>query len=185
MLRLSSHEYLYFLLYHTLVCYFCVIFRCLVSTPNCLPCVVLGFHMSVSSLPYIGFGNGASHSTHNLASVAWEIYAPTNELISLHGVCLGCATNNIMEYNAVIELLTNVVSLGIRHLVVRLDSRLVVLKLSNVYAIQSSTLLRVYLQICLLERYFDYIEYHHIPRCLNTLTDTLANYVLDIHLRHL
>jgi ribonuclease HI len=74
--------------------------------------------MSVSSLPHIGFTDGASHSTQNLASAAWEIYAPTNELISLHGVCLGRATNNIVEYSAVIELLTDAISLGICHLVV-------------------------------------------------------------------
>jgi ribonuclease HI len=74
--------------------------------------------MSVSSLPYIGFADGASHSTQNLASVAWAIYAPTNELISLQGVCLSRATNNIAEYSAVIELLTDVISLGIRHFVV-------------------------------------------------------------------
>jgi hypothetical protein len=74
--------------------------------------------MSVSSLPYIGFADGASHSTHNLVSTTWEIYAPTNELISLHGVCLGRATNNIAEYNVVIEFLTDVVSHGIHHLVV-------------------------------------------------------------------
>ena len=85
---------------------------------DCLPCIVLGLHMLVNSLPYIGFTDGASHSTQNLASSAWEIYAPTDELISLHGVCLGHATNNIAEYNAVIELLTNVVSLGIHHLIV-------------------------------------------------------------------
>jgi ribonuclease HI len=65
--------------------------------------------MSVFSLPYIGFTDGASRSTQNLASVAWAIYAPTDEIISLHGVCLGPATNNIVEYNAVIELLTDVV----------------------------------------------------------------------------
>ena len=59
------------------------------------------------------------------------------------------------------------------------------LQLSNVYAIRSPTLLRVYLQIRLLERYFDYIKYQHIPRCLNTLTDALGNYVLERNLRHL
>jgi ribonuclease HI len=91
--------------------------------------------MSVSSLPYIGFVYGTSRSTQNLVSVAWEIYAPTDELISLHGVCLGRATNNIAEYSAFIELLTDVVSLGIRHLIVRLDSQLVVLQLSNIYSI--------------------------------------------------
>jgi ribonuclease HI len=74
--------------------------------------------MSDSSLPYIGFADGASRSTQNLASTAWAIYAPTNELIYLRGVCLGHATNNIAEYSVVIELLVDAISLGIRHLVV-------------------------------------------------------------------
>jgi ribonuclease HI len=83
--------------------------------------------MSESLLPYIGFADGASRSTQNLASTAWEIYTPTNELVSLQGVCLGHATNNIAEYSAVIELLVDAISLGIHHLVMRLDSQLVVL----------------------------------------------------------
>ena len=135
--------------------------------------------------PTFGFVDGTSHSTQNLVSTAWAIYTPTNELVSLRGVCLGRATNNIVEYSVIIELLIDVISLGICHLVVRLDSQLVVLQLSNVYTIRSPTLLWVYLRIRLLERYFDYIEYQHIPRCLNTLTDALANYVLDNHLGHL
>jgi ribonuclease HI len=74
--------------------------------------------MSESSLPYIGFADGASRSTLNLASAAWAIYAPTNELVSLRGVCLGRATNNIAEYSVVIELLVDAISLEICHLVV-------------------------------------------------------------------
>jgi hypothetical protein len=53
--------------------------------------------MSLYSLPYIGFVDGATHSTQNLASVSWAIYAPIDELIILHGVFLGRATNNIAE----------------------------------------------------------------------------------------
>jgi ribonuclease HI len=98
--------------------------------------------MSEYSLPYIDFSDGASRSTRNLASAAWAIYAPTNEIISLRGVCLGRATNNIAEYSRVIELLVDVISLEIHRLVVRLDSQLVVLQLSNVYSIRSPTLLR-------------------------------------------
>jgi hypothetical protein len=79
---------------------------------------VFDFQMSESSLPYIGFTDCASHSTQNLASTAWEIYAPTNELVSLQGVCLGRATNNIEEYSVIIELLVDAISIGIRHLVV-------------------------------------------------------------------
>jgi ribonuclease HI len=76
----------------------------------------------MSSLPYINFIDGTSHSTQNLASIDWAIYAPKNELITLHGVCLGHANNNIAEYSAVIELLTDVVSLRICHLIVRIYS---------------------------------------------------------------
>jgi ribonuclease HI len=78
--------------------------------------------MSESSLPYIGFVDGASCSTQNLSSTTWAIYAPTNELVSLQGVCLGRATNNIAEYNTVIELLVDAILLRIYHLVVRIDS---------------------------------------------------------------
>ena len=176
------HKYLYFV-YHTLCVLLWFSFDVIWSLP--LRDVVFDCQMSEYLLPYIGFTDGASCSTRNLASAAWAIYAPTNELISLRGVCLGRATNNIAEYSAVIELLVDAISLGIRRLVVRLDSQLVVLQLSNVYSIRSPTLLRVYLRIHLLERNFDYIEYQHIPRNLNTLTDALANYVLDRHLNNL
>jgi ribonuclease HI len=73
--------------------------------------------MSTYLLPYIGFTASTSRSTQNLTSASWKIYAPTNELISIHDVFLGRATNNIAEYSAVIELLIDVVSLGICHLV--------------------------------------------------------------------
>jgi ribonuclease HI len=95
--------------------------------------------MLVFLLPYIGFVDHASHSNQNLASAAWEIYVPTDDLISLHGIWLGRATNNIAEYIAVIELLTDSISLGICHLIVRFDSQLVVLQLSNIYSIRSPT----------------------------------------------
>ena len=36
-----------------------------------------------------------------------------------------------------------------------------------------------------MEREFDFIQYQHISRNLNTLTDLLENYVLDRHLQHL
>jgi ribonuclease HI len=171
-------------MYHTeCVCYFSFSFDVIWSLP--LRDIVFDCQMSKYSLPYIGFADSASRSTRNLASAAWEIYDSKNELISLRGICLGQATNNIAEYSTVVELLVDAISLGIRYLVVRLDSQLVVLQLSNVYSIRSPTLLRIYLRIHLLERHFYYIEYQHIPRSLNTLTDALANYVLERHLNHL
>jgi hypothetical protein len=75
------HEYLYFMYHTACVCYFSFFFYVIWSLP--LRDIVFDCYMSEFSLPYIGFTDGASRSTRNLASAAWEIYAPTNELISL------------------------------------------------------------------------------------------------------
>jgi len=138
----------------------------------------------MSVAPYVGFADGACRSTRNLSSAAWAIYDPHGELIDLQVVCLGRTTNNVAEYSVVIELLAEAVNLGIRALVVNLDSQLVVHQLNGRYSVRDHHILRLYLRVRLLERNFDFITYQHIPRQLNTLTDALANHVLDRHLRN-
>lgn len=138
----------------------------------------------MSDAPYVGFADGACRSTRNFSSAAWVIYDPHGELIDLQGVCLGRTTNNVAEYSAVIELLAEAVNLSIRALMVNLDSQLVVHHLNGRYSVRDHHILRLYLRVRLLERNFDFITYQHIPRQLNTLTDALANHVLDRHLRN-
>ena len=139
----------------------------------------------MSNTPYVGFADGACRSTRNLSSAAWVIYDPHGELIDLQGVCLGRTTNNVAEYCIVIELLVEAINLGIRTLVVNLDSQLVVHQLNEQYSVRDHRILRLYLRVRLLERNFDFITYQHIPRQLNTLSDALANHVLDRNLRNL
>ena len=140
--------------------------------------------MSTFLRTYIDFSNRACCSTHNISFAAWVIYSPTDELVSIHGMCLGQKTNNIAEYSAVIELLSDAITFGIRRLIIRLDSKLIVLHLKRVYAIRNPALLRLFLKVRLLERQFDYIEYQHISRNLNTLANALANRFLNRHLQH-
>ena len=59
----------------------------------------------MSSERYIGFVDGTSRHTCNLASTAWVIYSPLGQLVAARGACLGLASNNVAEYRAVIELL--------------------------------------------------------------------------------
>ena len=139
--------------------------------------------MSMFLQTYIGFANGACHSTQNISSTAWVIYSPTDELVSIHGVSLGQTMNNIVEYSAIIELLSEAISFGIWSLIIRLDSELIVLQLNRVYAIRNPVLLRLFFRVRLLEWEFDYIEYQHIPRNLNTFIDALASSVINIHLQ--
>ena len=131
---------------------------------------------------YIGFADGVCRSTRNISSAAWVIYSPSDKLVSMHGVSLGQTTNNISEYSAVIELLSESIWFGIRILIVRLDSEHVVLQLNRVYTIMNPVLLWLFLRVRLLEREFDYIEYQHIPRHLNTLVDAVASSMINRHL---
>jgi ribonuclease HI len=78
--------------------------------------------MSMESSIYLGFTDGASRHTQNLASVTWVVYSPEGQLVSSGGVCLGPSTNNVAEYSVTIEILQDVISHGICSLEVFLDS---------------------------------------------------------------
>jgi hypothetical protein len=57
------------------------------------PTLCLNAQMLMSFSIYFGFVESASRCTQNLASIAWEVYSPTDELVSLGGVFLGPVTN--------------------------------------------------------------------------------------------
>ena len=99
-------------------------------------------------------------------------------------VCIGFATNNIVEYEAVIGLLIEAASQDVRDLVVLMDSQLVVRHLNHVYTIRNPVLLRLFWRVRLLERSFGTITYRHIPREHNVVADSLANYIIDWHIDH-
>ena len=80
------------------------------------------FQMEHTSNRYMGFTDGASRWSPNLASAAWVIYSPSHELIHIDGICVGSATNNQDEYDGVNGLLATTLHLGIHHLDVFLDS---------------------------------------------------------------
>ena len=96
----------------------------------------------MSSERYVGFADGTSCHTCNLASATWVIYSPSGQLVTSGGACLGPATNNVAENRVVIELLWDALSHGITQLEVRLDSQLVVSQLNRVYQVQKPILLR-------------------------------------------
>ena len=55
------------------------------------------------------------------------------KLVASGGTCLGPKTNNVAEYNAIIEILRDYTLHGITYLEVRLKSQLMVSQLSGVY----------------------------------------------------
>jgi len=75
----------------------------------------------------------------------------------MQGIFISLSTNNIAEYNAVVELIYDDILYGIRFLVIKLDSKLVVLQIANVYLVRNTAILCMVLRVCILERYFDFI----------------------------
>jgi len=104
-----------------------------------------GWQMSTESSVYLGFADGSSRHTRNLAFAGWVIYLPEGLLVSLGGVCLRPSTNNVAKYSVVIEILCDAISHGIHSLEVRLDSQLVVCYLNDRYCVRDPTLLRRFL----------------------------------------
>ena len=95
---------------------------------------------------HIGYVDGASRWTQNLASAAWALYTPSHEILHSSSICLGSTTNNQAEYTTVIGLLADAQHHHIRHLSIFLDSQLVVLQLNNVYRVRDPCLFHKYLQ---------------------------------------
>ena len=136
-------------------------------------------------MAFYGFADGAFRHTLNLISATWVLYSLVEGLVSSRAVCISPATNNIVEYQAVIGLLTEVTSQDVRNLVVLMDSQLLVFHLNHVYTIRNPMLLSLFWRVRLLERSFETITYRHIPREHNVVADSLDNYILDWHISHL
>jgi len=138
----------------------------------------------MDNLIYLGFADGASRHAQNLASAAWVIYYPSDQLLVSRGICIIRASKNVVEYIVVINLLSEAISLGVDSLVVYLDSQLVVSQINNIYCVRDPYLYCNFMRVCLLQRSFIYITFIHIPRSKNSFADSIANRALDLHINH-
>ena len=98
---------------------------------------VFGEHMTTSTV----FVDGADRYTLKLASLTWVLYSPIGDLLSSGGVCLGPSTNNLVEYHAVIGLLTEALASNVREIRVYLDFELFFQQLNRVCTIRNPLLL--------------------------------------------
>ena len=115
-------------------------------------------------MAFYGFADGACCLTLNRASAAWVLYSPAYDLVNSGAVCIGPATNNIVEYWAVIGLLTEAASQDVRNLVVLMYSQLVVYHLNQVYTIRNPVLLYLF-QIQVKNFIFKGTLQHQIIEC--------------------
>ncbi|MGH2827338.1 MAG: reverse transcriptase-like protein [Actinomycetota bacterium] len=92
---------------------------------------------------------------------------------------IGEATNNVAEYNAVIEGLKLAHELGVTDIEIQLDSKLVVMQLSGKWKIKSDALRGLAVEARRLLNRFSSTKLTHVGRDQNADADKLVNQALD------
>ncbi len=95
---------------------------------------------------------------------------------------IGTTTNNVAEYTALIYSLQEALILGIRDVVVKSDSELLVNQLNGIYKVRDLKLHAFYEQFAHLKRGFKNLKVEFIAREENVRADKLANKAIDSRL---
>jgi ribonuclease HI len=95
------------------------------------------------------------------------------------GEYLGEATNNVAEYRAMLIGMQKAADLGIRDLLVRSDSELIVKQIKGLYKVKSPHLQNLYFAVMKKIPSFDKVIFEHVPREENEDADRMANLAID------
>ena len=89
------------------------------------------------------------------------------------------SSNNVAEYEALINGLRIAIELGIRRPDVRGDSQLVIDQVMKKSSCHNAKMVVYCREVRQLEDKFDGLEHNHIPRCLNEVANALAKMASD------
>lgn len=124
------------------------------------------------------FCDGACRGNPGPGSYGFVIFE--GETILAEGkASLGTVTNNVAEYQALIHGLQKCAELGLRHVVVKSDSQLLVRQMLGQYKVKAPPIKALFDQAIILGKKFTRVEFLHIPREENSHADALANEALD------
>jgi ribonuclease HI len=84
------------------------------------------------------------------------------------------ATNNMAEYKALLFGLSTTLSLGVRQLLVKGDSQLIIKQVKGDCCCHDPWLVAYLLQVRKLEKDFEVLDLQHIPRVENAMADDLS-----------
>lgn len=131
---------------------------------------------------YVLYTDGASRGNPGRAAIGAALYRQADEgLRRVDEVSrdIGIATNNVAEYQAVIEGLEAALRFHPDLLVLRADSQLLIRQLEGRYRVKSPNLKPLYAQVRELLNRFPEVRLEHVPREQNEVADALANAALD------
>ena len=127
--------------------------------------------------------DGASRGNPGKAAIGVVVMNGSGHVIDGLKRYIGETTNNMAEYQALIEALTEGKRLGGKSVQVFSDSELMVRQINGVYKVKDGKLLDLYKEAKSLISGFTDFKIDHITRDKNSEADSLANEALDNHLK--
>jgi ribonuclease HI len=124
---------------------------------------------------YVLHFDGCSKGNPGFAGAGAVIYEEGQEIYAKAVFVGEHETNNVAEYTGLIIGMQAAVERGIRKIVVRGDSQLVIRQMKGEYKVKSPGLLALYQQAKKIERHFASVTYQHIYREQNARADALSN----------
>ncbi len=132
------------------------------------------------STPHVLHTDGAARGNPGPAAIGAVLFAPGKlEPVAVVSEAIGRATNNEAEYRALLAGLEAALGAGVTHLVVRLDSELLVQQATGAYRVKAVNLKPFFERLRRLMVRFTSITFEHVPRERNSIADDLANAALD------
>ena len=130
-------------------------------------------------MPYVLNTDGGARGNPGPAGAGFVLRDPAGHVIAGGGRFLGHATNNIAEYEALIDGVEAALARGVRELEVRCDSELVVKQIGGQYRVKNEGLKPLYDKARELLGAVPEARVVHVRREQNAEADALANEAMD------
>ena len=123
--------------------------------------------------------DGGARGNPGPAGIGVVLEAPGGEVVAELAKGIGHATNNVAEYQALLEGLALAAQRGARSVDVFSDSLLMVEQMKGRYKVKHPGLKPLFDRARELVRTFDKVTFHAVRRELNKAADALANQAMD------
>lgn len=125
------------------------------------------------------FTDGASRGNPGEAGAGVLILDEQGREIYAQGVYLGCCTNNVAEYRALLFGIQEAIDLGGEEIDIRLDSELIVRQIQGLYKVKNAKLMELFSEVMKKLGKFKKYTVVHVRREKNYRADGLANQAID------
>jgi ribonuclease HI len=123
--------------------------------------------------------DGGARGNPGPAALGVVIRDEFENIIQSFGEFLGNQTNNFAEYSALIRALEESHKLGGTHILVRMDSELIVKQMNGQYKIKEPTLQILAQKVINLRKHFESVTFTHVRREFNKDADKMVNMAID------